>query len=483
MASPRISAHAVLGLIGEGWPSAGPAYQGLADALRLLIADGRIIHGTRLPSERSLTTALGLSRTTVTRAYDELRSRGYLTSRHGSGSVATLPGGGRASSPNVLDPGSSGTSWIDLTCAAPPGPPGMAAAYAAAADALPTHLSGPGYYPLGLPQLREAIAARFTARGLATEPDQILVTSGALAGVAVVARALLSVGDRALTESPSYPNSLASLRRAGARLVPTPTAPTGTNLKALAAVVAQTRPRLAMLIPDFHNPTSALLDEDDRAQAAATLTEYEVIPVIDETLCELALDEATANSMPAPFAAFHPGTITVGSASKSHWGGLRLGWIRAPHGQIGRLLSARLSLDLGASVIDQLVLTQLLAAGPVVSPVRRAALRHSRDTLVDALTGSLPQWEFVVPRGGLSVWCHLPAPRASALVAAAERRGVLMAAGSSFAPDGHGLESFLRIPFTIGPDLLCRAVEVLAETWEFARGDGATRSTTRPIVA
>src|SRR6476661_9663293 len=68
-----------------------PAYLGLADGLRLLVADGRLPVGTRLPSERDLSAVLGVSRTTVTRAYAELRDRGYLTSRQGSGSVTALP--------------------------------------------------------------------------------------------------------------------------------------------------------------------------------------------------------------------------------------------------------------------------------------------------------------------------------------------------------------------------------------------------------
>src|SRR5262245_1850694 len=71
-----------------------PASNALADAIRLVIPDGRVSPGTRLPSERELTAALGVSRTTVTGAYRELKERGFLTARQGSGSVATLPGGG-----------------------------------------------------------------------------------------------------------------------------------------------------------------------------------------------------------------------------------------------------------------------------------------------------------------------------------------------------------------------------------------------------
>lgn len=65
-----------------------PAYLGLADGLRMLVSDGRIAPGTRLPSERELTLELGVSRTTVSRAYAVLRDRGFLSSRRGSGSPA-----------------------------------------------------------------------------------------------------------------------------------------------------------------------------------------------------------------------------------------------------------------------------------------------------------------------------------------------------------------------------------------------------------
>src|SRR3954469_10761486 len=70
-----------------------PAYAGLADALVLLIGDGRIPVGARLPSERELTDRLGVSRTTVTRAYAALRDAGYAEARQGSGTFTRVPGG------------------------------------------------------------------------------------------------------------------------------------------------------------------------------------------------------------------------------------------------------------------------------------------------------------------------------------------------------------------------------------------------------
>ncbi len=101
---------------------------------------------------------------------------------------------------------------IDLVCAAATAPPGIAAAYAEAAAALPAHLGGHGYYPAGLPDLQAALAASYDDRGLPTSPDQIIVTAGALAATAVVGSALAGPRDRVLMESPTYPNAVQALR-------------------------------------------------------------------------------------------------------------------------------------------------------------------------------------------------------------------------------------------------------------------------------
>ena len=92
-------------------------------------------------------------------------------SRRGSGSIAAVPGG-RGGAGQVLAPGGAQAGVFDLTCAAPGAAPGTAQAYEEAVAELPRHLAGTGYDPNGLPALREAIATRFTARGLATAPTR-----------------------------------------------------------------------------------------------------------------------------------------------------------------------------------------------------------------------------------------------------------------------------------------------------------------------
>ena len=473
-----ITAARVQKLLGSSWERS-PVYAALADGLRLLISDGRIPAGTRLPSERELTAVLGVSRTTVTRAYDQLRERGYLRSRQGSGSVASVPEVTGRRNDSVLSPAHGGDDLLDLTCAAPFAPPGVAAAFEAAVEELPAFLGGTGYFPSGLPSLKERIAERYTARGVPTAPEQIIVTNGALSATAVVARALLSVGDRVIAETPGYPNTLAGLRRTGARLSGTTVDPEGWDTDAVRGAIRHAAPTAAFLVPDFHNPTGSLMPDDQRAEIGAALSAARVVTVVDETLVEMALDEVT---MPTPMAAHVADCISIGSASKAFWGGLRVGWIRAPHSRTGDLISARLGLDLGAPLVEQLALTHLMARSEFVLEHHRERLRASRRALADSLAKLLPDWRFVMPRGGLSLWCELPEALSTALAASAERHGVLLAPGPSFTSDGSH-ERFVRLPYSRPAEDLAVAVERLALAYQDAQRNRRARRAGVPLVA
>ncbi len=459
--TPSITAKRVASLVGRLSSAERPLYLDLAEHLRLLIGEGRIPSATRLPSERELTTALGVSRTTVTRAYAELREREYAESRRGSGTVTRLPLRAQSVTDRVFAPWSQDPDVVDLNCAAPSAPAGVAAAYEAALAELPPYLSSHGYYPAGLTRLREVLAETYVERGLPTTPEQIMVTSGALAGAAVIAQALTAPGDRVVVEDPVYPNATQALGHRSARLVPAPVDPDGWDLPATAALVRQAAPRLAYLIPDFQNPTGLLMGDEQRAEYAAALRRARVTPVVDEAHQSLALE---GQEMPAPFAVHSPTAITIGSASKQFWGGLRLGWLRVPEAMMPALLQARMSLDLGAPLLEQLALVHLVEDRHAVWAANRERLRRQRDALLDALDQHLPDWTFHRPTGGLAVWCRLPAPRASALVADAERLGVIVAAGRVFAVEG-GLEQFVRLPWTRPVDQLELAVTRLAQAW------------------
>ena len=476
--SRTISAARVASLV-DGFDRS-PAYAGLADALTLLVGDGRIGVDLRLPSERELTDALGVSRTTVTRAYAALREAGYAEARQGAGTFTRVPGGRSRAHDRALLPRAGDGDAIDLNCAAPSAPPGIAHAYVDAAADLPAYLGGHGYFPAGLPELQAAIAASYDDRDLPTDPAQIMITPGALTAGAIVAQAFTSPGDRVLVESPTYPNATDALRHAGARLVTSAIDPEGWDLDAVAATLRQTAPKLAYLIPDFQNPTGHLMTDAQREEYAAHLRRTRTVPIVDEAHQALALE---GQPMPRPFAGFAPDTITVGSASKSFWGGLRLGWIRAPREHMERLTRARVSLDLGAPVLEQLVLARLLADAAPILAANRARLRDQRDALAAVVTELLPDWRFQLPTGGLTLWCRLPGTHGTALAAEAERRGVIIAPGPIFATEG-GLDSFVRIPWTRPVDELTEAVHRVADAWAAVRErPTSTGRATRVMVA
>ncbi|MBA2473658.1 MAG: PLP-dependent aminotransferase family protein, partial [Pseudonocardiales bacterium] len=293
-------------------------------------------------------------------------------------------------------------------------------------------------------------------------PEQILITAGALNGITVALEVLIGPGDRVLIEHPSYPNALDAIWASGARPVPVAvdTADPAAVAVDVTRVARQTSPRLAYLMPDFQNPTGLLLDAEQRGRLAAGLHGSGTVALVDETLVELGLDAAPG----APYAAFARAdrAITVGTLSKTFWGGLRVGWLRAEATLIQRLTAAAVRAQLSGPVLEQLAACHLLDAADATLPVHRDRLRAQRDALVRALAAALPRWQVPVPPGGLVLWCGLPAPVSNALVDAAQRRGLLLAAGPRFGT-GHAFADRLRLPYTQPIDVLRRAVEILAE--------------------
>jgi DNA-binding transcriptional MocR family regulator len=460
--STTIAPTALAGLLGTGWRRPGASANALGDALRALVVDGRLAVRTRVPSERALAPVLGVSRGTVSRAYDRLREDGYLVSARGAGSWLALPG--EVGEPMLLPGADAGFGGaLDLTRAAPPAPePLLSAAALRAASALPRYAPSEGSAAAGMGELREAIAARFTARGVPTTGDQILVTAGAQQALVLLLMVLLAPGDRVVVDAPAYARTLSALRVARARPVPVPLRDAGWDVEGWAAALTASAPRLALTAPDFQNPTGLTMAPAAREALARACARSGVVLVVDETTSELRIDGPPA---PPPLAAFDPGgtVVTIGSMSKSAWGGLRIGWIRASASLVREVTAARADFDMASPVLDQLVALELLGDWDAVLAARRAMLRPRRDALLAALAEHAPAWTVRRPRGGLSAWVRLPAPVATRLSAAAAREGVLITPGPSFAVDGT-FEHHLRLPYTSPPDLLERAVRALAET-------------------
>ena len=160
-------------------------------------------------------------------------------------------------------------------------------------------------------------------------------------------------------------------------------APDGWDIEGFAAALRQTLPRLAYLMPDFHNPAGHLMSARDLAALAAAAAAVGTRLVIDETFAELPLGEGPRPALPAPLAAWDPAgqAVTIGSMSKAFWAGLRVGWVRADPGLAARLQAARGPSDLASPVVEQLAAAWLLERAESLLPARResrARARHGR---------------------------------------------------------------------------------------------------------
>lgn len=460
----------------DGWTSEGAAGQdALARRLRALVLDGRLAPGVRVPSERELALTLGIGRGTVAAAYERLRESGHLVRRRGSGTwTATPADAADASTPFVPhDAGPDRGGPLDLAHAAPAAPAAaMAAAGQSALAALPDHLSGSGYDVLGLPVLREAVARHLSESGLPTGPDEVLITCGAQHAHALVQHALVRPGDRVVLDQPTYPNSIGLVHRMSARPVPVALtrgddgAPDW-DVRALAGALRESSPALGFLVVDHHNPTGAVMPAATRESVVDVFRRHGVPLVVDDCLRDVWLDRPPPprlGSLAGARNAENP-VITIGSLSKTVWGGVRLGWLRAPRPLVRRIATSRASDDIAVTVLGQLVGVALLEQLDTLAAASREHLRVRRDHLLAALRASLPGWGAESPVGGMSLWVDLGSPRSSALVEAAPRHGLTLAAGPRFGVGG-AFESRLRLPFTLPLDVLDDAVARLAETWD-----------------
>ncbi|MDI3170329.1 PLP-dependent aminotransferase family protein [Klebsiella michiganensis] len=459
MLSRRFGAQSLVRLLGHWQESTSrtPIWRQLAEALRLLILDGRLALETRLPGERELAAALNISRTTVASALGQLREEGYLYSRQGSGSRIALPERPVEAAAKQTDPLS-----VNLAVAALSAGPEIHQAYSQALKIMPEHLSNTGYDQQGLPLLREAIARRYSERGLPTRSDEVMIVNGALSGFALVLRLFTGPGDRVVVDAPTYPMALSAIQGASCRPVSVALPQQGWDCDGLAATIAQTAPRLAWLMPDFHNPTGRCMDSATRQRVADIAAQTRTTLVVDETMVDLWYDAPP----PPPLAAFNPDApvITIGSAGKSFWGGLRIGWIRASSRTIASLVQARDSLDLGSPLLEQLACCWLLENENRLLPSRRAMLATRRDMCGALMAEYFPHWHFTPPEGGLSFWVELPGMLATLFSVRAESRGIHIGTGTRFGLAG-AFDRYLRLPFTLSDDELRSAFTTLQPLW------------------
>jgi DNA-binding transcriptional MocR family regulator len=482
----QIGPRELADLLGR-WPSAeGALYRLLATRIGRLADTGQLRPGVRLPPERALAAALSVSRNTVALAYQVLRDDGMAESRQGSGTrlvphrvtpAATHRANGFFT--GMLD---AATTAIDLSMATVECAPAVAEVLADPGSVLSyaerTEVTaGRGYLPFGQPRLRAAIAEMLTAaHGVPTTPEQVLVTSGAQQALDLLLRSEAAPGQPVVCEDPTYAGFLDALHRAGARPVGVPPG----DVARLAEAVRTHQPAVAFLIPTFQNPTGRVLPAAERHEVIGLAARHPDVTFIDDmTLADVPLPRdrvagtragaaisTVDEPQPPPLAALAPrlpNVVTVGSLSKTYWGGLRTGWVRAPEGIIARLAAAKAASDLSGPPFQQAIAAELIRGRhDEIIKWRQEWVRPRYEALAGALRSLLPAWDWAPPSGGLTLWARLPGDTDSgAFAQAALREGVALIPGRLVSVSADRTP-WLRLAFTSSPADLAAAAAALA---------------------
>lgn len=324
---------------------------------------------------------------------------------------------------------------------------GLRAAY----DAVLSHDTSALQYSTteGNTALRSYVADRYTALGLPTSAEDIVMTTGSQQGLTLLAAALVSPGDVVLVERPSYLAALQVFALAGARIVEVPAAADGLDLDAVDALAREHSPVLFYAVPTFQNPTGRTLDVAARerlAQIAATRG-FRIIE--DDPYSDLRY---SGHPVP-PVACFDEGraVVSTGSFSKVLAPGLRLGWVRTTPDTRGAVVVAKQASDLHTSTLDQAAAAGYLASGAHEGSLLRMrdAYRLRRDAMLAALPAALPPGStWTTPDGGMFVWATLPdAADTTALLPRAIEASVAYVPGAPFHAASPDLAT-MRLSFT-----------------------------------
>ncbi|MET4848928.1 PLP-dependent aminotransferase family protein [Bradyrhizobium japonicum] len=433
----------------------------LTSQLRNLIATGRLGKGRALPSSRRLASDLGVSRNTVTYAFEQLAAEGYIEASHGRRPMVTADGGRNegtgAVAPSVrsgrprLSPWASKLKQTDwpMSYQAPLKPlrPGHGDArefphevWARCLRRSAVRAAKRELGPVNRTRLRQALAHYLAAsRGVRATADQILILPSAQAALTLIAAALITPGDDVWVEDPGYPGAAAAFRASGARVM-------GMKLdeQGMQRMPGRSAPKLIFMTPSHQHPTGRLMSLARRTEFLAMSRPRETWIVEDDYDGEFHYDSRPVPALQGLYA--HGRVFYVGTFSKAMTPDIRLGYVVVPSGLVGTLEIAQRHIGLIASSHIQEALAEFIADGHFLAHLRRMRrLYHARrDHLVEGLERHLGEvLSAEVPSGGIQLVARLKRGRADqAAVQRLVAAGVETRALSSLAlgrPRDHGL--------------------------------------------
>ncbi len=424
-----------------------PAYQQIAHRIGELIETEVIGDGDVLPPTRRLARQLNVSRYTVCCAYQELWARGLIASTPGSYSRARA-NVARARASRARQAAAVASSSIDglIDLGAYRLDEGLfpmrdlrraLQSVSGDEDAALLHYADPqGYLPL-----RQTIASRLRSHSIPAEPENILITNGALHGLDLSFRLLARDGGKIVVEEPTFTCALDLCRLHGATPIGVPLREDGMDTDVLRKRLGQRDLRFLFIIPSFQNP-SGITTSQERRECILALCESRGLPVVEDAFEE---EMSYFGSVVLPLKSMdrNGGVLSLGTFSKVLFPGLRIGWIAADRRRIEKLRAIRKLNDDGGNTLMQAAMNELCLSGSYQKHLELVNKIYSRRmrAVLDALSSSIPPEKatWTRPAGGYLVWLTL----APTNMSEAELRSRLRAQGVDAEP---GSRCFTKAP-------------------------------------
>jgi len=462
-----------------------PIYLQIRDRINHLIQTGHLAPNTQLPSIRTLAQTTQVNKLTVLEAYSRLEADGLVRVKQGAGFFINAPQPPATAVPTatfnpaqkVILPTQGINAFPDIYAAslhshARPGyidfglgfpqPTGLEDFQRLARRAMKeSHTFFHPGDPQGDVELRKQISLILIQQGLEVSPESLIVTSGSMQALSLLAHHFVAPGDCVIIEAPTYHGFLSILQQRGAKIVGIPMTPQGMNLALLEQYLQSHCPKLIYTISTLHNPTGITTSVEHRKKLLALAQRHHCL-VIEDNAYEPLSFEIT----PPPIKAFDAAdsVIYVGTFSKTLMPGLRVGYMSITGAQREALIEQKLLHDFHSSAASQAIVKEYLASGHYRRRLShlRGLHRTHRDYMVQALVKYFPpSVTWTVPNGGTFLWIQLPdSVSLQALCHLAAEKKVLVGSGAAFFPTRAGYPA-LRLNFSLPPEATDRGIQIL----------------------
>jgi len=323
----------------------------------------------------------------------------------------------------------------------------------------------------GLPTLLESLSQYLEKKGLPVGKNRLMMTTGSLQAINILAKAFVDPGDTVLVETPSFIGALSAFRSYEANLVSVPLQGDGIDIEALRTTLntAGPKPKFLYFAPNFHNPAGIIYSEEVKHQMIELLKDQDIPLIEDDVYSDLYFYEEDVPKM-TNIKTMDPEGIDVcftGSFSKILGPGLRLGWMLVPEHIYKKCELIKQSMDACSPSFSQVIADKFIRNGYIYEYTENVRQEYKKRGLamIEALEKYLPDYvSFEKPRGGFYIWLHLPKGTDSSLVLKkAIEKGVVFVTGKTFEPDGVKNDC-IRVSFcNTATDVIQKGIPVVAE--------------------